>query len=127
MWVRPWLRAYVQAPFGAAGAVLLSWAVIGGIDPYSRSIWLPIGYIAVVLPFAYAAGLFLLPVFLIYERLRWRGARFYVPTAVVAGLLTMGVMQPPESRAAGPGGLILGALCALGSGIVFSVRLRLPA
>ena len=82
--------------------------------------------LAIAVLYAYVVGVLLLPVFLVYERLRWRGAHFYVPTAVLAGLLTIGVVQPPESRAAGPAVLVLGALCGLGSGIVFSVRLRLP-
>jgi hypothetical protein len=127
VWVRPWLRAYVRAPFGAVLGTLLWGAALGAIDPAQPSVmWLLLAILAIAVLCAYVVGVLLLPVFLVYERLRWRGAHFYVPTAVLAGLLTIGVIQPPESRAAGPAALVLGALCGLGSGIVFSVRLRLP-
>lgn len=99
-------------------------AAIGGIDPAQPSeLWPLIGILAIAVLCAYVVGVLLLPVFLVYERLGWRDARFYVPTAVFAGLVIMG-LWPPESPRAGMMGL--GALCGLGSGIVFTVRLRLP-
>ena len=102
-------------------------AAIGAIDPAQPSAMsFLLVILAIAVLYAYVVGVLLLPVFLVYERLRWRGARFYVPTAVLAGVLSMGVVTPPESGMAGPRGLALGALCGLGSGIVFSVRLRLP-
>jgi hypothetical protein len=124
VWVWPWLRAYLQAPLGAALGTLLWVAVLTPFSPRGSWSWVvPIEFLAITVPFAYIVGVCLLPVFLVYEQLHWRGARFYVPTAVLAGLVIMGAWQPMASRA---GELALGALCGLGSGIVFSVRLRLP-
>jgi len=125
VWVRPWLRAYLRAPFGAVLGTLLWGAALGAIDPAQPSLMgVLVAILAMTVLCAYVVGVLLLPVFLVYERLRWRGARFYVPTAVLAGLVIMGAWQPMASRA---GELALGALCGLGSGIVFSVRLRLPS
>ena len=86
VWVGPWLRAYLLAPFGAALGTLLWGAAIGGIDPAEPSVMrFLIGILAIAVLCAYVVGVLLLPVFLLYEWLRWRGARFDAPTAVLAG------------------------------------------
>ena len=48
--------------------------------------------VAMALVISYVAGLFLLPVYWVFEGFGWRGWRSYVPTAAVAGLVTGLVM-----------------------------------
>ena len=47
---------------------------------------------------AYVAGALMLPLWLIFERLDWRGWRYYVPTGAIAGPLANFFLFDAERR-----------------------------
>ena len=104
------LKAYAITPF--APAVLLAvMSLAGGDDPEHT-----FGVALMALIFSYIGGAFLLPLHWVYERLGWRGWRFYVPTAAGAGIV-MAVWIVNSSQAPP---YLLSVGCAVVCGALFS-------
>ncbi len=87
---RLWL-AYLIAPWGAVTPLLLLWLgaeVSARIEHghYDLFITTPWHFAALVVT-AYAVGAALLPVYFAFDRRGWRGAKYYVPTAILAAFL----------------------------------------
>jgi hypothetical protein len=130
--------AYLISPWGAALPLLGFYLVAFAVDPFPIDIITR--EVTRTVPWAYLAGLVLLPVYFLFERLGWRGWRVYVPTAVAAGIvLPIGVgaarflWEVRSIAATGSGGigavsvgtpfLLLGAIGGGLSGVVFSIVL----
>jgi len=127
--------AFLISPWGAALAILRFYAVdlAAGLpfDIAARGFML-------TLLWAYLAGLVLLPVYFLFERLGWRGWRVYVPTAVAAGIVLPLCVEAAGRYVAttGSGGIgaessgppfsLLGATCGGLGGVVFSIVLGKP-
>jgi hypothetical protein len=92
-------RAYVAAPLGAvAFAVFLSvlnTAQSGPLSVPERLVDSLKLYVSFALIVSYPCGLLLLPIYFVFERLGWRGPKYYVPTAAFAGLVAAVVMAYP--------------------------------
>lgn len=107
------LKAYAIAPL--APAVPLIVIGVAGRGDLENSFLLAL----IALSFSYIGGAFLLPLYWLYERLGWRGWRFYVPTAAVGGIVMAVWMANP--RQAAPRALYLLCVgCAAACGGLFS-------
>ena|SRR6476660_7243638 len=118
----------VIAPVGTGVAGLLFFVVSFAFDPNStvtvHNIETALGIVFAMILTSYLVGLLLLPVFLLFERLHWRGWRVYVPTASLAGVVTAslteeGARWDAHLAAVSAIGAVCGALC----GAVFAKRL----
>ena len=92
--------AYLSAPLGAVALIAIlaftRFVIDPGPDPLDTALGPASGFIAMAVIIAYVSGLFLLPVLLLFEIISWRGWRYYVPTAAVAGLVAALVMAYPQ-------------------------------
>jgi hypothetical protein len=104
------LKAYAITPF--APAILLGVASLAGDGDLESTF----GVALMALIFSYIGGAFLLPLCWVYERLGWRGARYYVPTAAGAGVVMAVWMVNPSQ--APP--YLLSVGCAVACGALFS-------
>jgi hypothetical protein len=123
--VRRWWRGWLAAPVGTAiGLAVWAPAVLFTTARTSDQILdglagLP-AFVAGAVLASYAAGVALLPVFLIFEGAGWRGRTLHVSTAIAVGLAGAVLIPTPAGltvRALGASALC-GALC----GWVFSTR-----
>ena len=112
--------AYLVAPIGAL-SVLTAVAVIAIIvDESSRSWFIVLTGVLI----AYVVGLLLLPLWWVFDKQGWRGWRYYVPTAAIAGFIISFIgMGGPDAWENHAIAAISGAACA----VVFSWTLSQPA
>jgi hypothetical protein len=82
--VNPLVLAFVAAPFGAVPVTAGFQVAYGAIegDPIRGTALMTSAVV-----FAYFIGVFLLPVWWVFEKAGWRGWRYYVPTGACAGAL----------------------------------------
>ena len=82
--VNPLVLAFAAAPFGAVPVTAGFQVAYGAIegDPIRGTALMTSAVV-----FAYFIGVFLLPVWWVFEKAGWRGWRYYVPTGTCAGAL----------------------------------------
>ena len=110
------LFAWSVAPPGAVVVMglLLFIAVVAGERVR------PLLMIASAVTIAYVTGLLLLPVWWLFERAGWRGWRYYVPAAAIAGFWSSYLGFGPDASWQTHAAFVLcGAACA----VVFSIVL----
>jgi ribosomal protein S18 acetylase RimI-like enzyme len=120
----PWTRvavAYAIAPFGPVFFLAIALRVYEA--PFDGPVrGAPLFGLAMIAGIGYAAGLLMLPVFYLLEKIERRGAVFYVPIAAIAGLVTAMAMDWPRTAI---GISSTGAFCGALSGAIFSAVLSL--
>jgi hypothetical protein len=114
--INPLWVAYVVAPFGVlpvAAGFQMSYAIAEGVTIRST------GFLTATLVVTYFFGLFMLPVWWIFEKLGWAGWRYYVPTGACVGLLLAFVLPGGGNWE----GYVLFGLSGTFCAIVFSAAL----
>jgi hypothetical protein len=133
--LRGWRQAYLAAPLGTVGWLLLWGTYAFGNAPLvdrSAATNIAIAAVAGGVLVSYVCGVVLLPVYILFEAQAWRGWKIYVPTGAAAGLLALAVAgRFLPGLLTGWGGaeplhpslIVLWAGCGALSAAVFSIRI----
>jgi hypothetical protein len=119
--------AYLTAPLGSFAPLAILVLIGLARDSGPRTAAMELGstarFAAIALMVSYASGLLLLPVLWLFEVLRWRGWRYYVPTSAVAGLAVSLAMAYPRPFASPWTYYVLFAASGASCAVIFSIVL----